>query len=81
MTFLCCQAFFACLAFLALRSDLATPTARVYKEGMADFRIHGMSEELRRKLKIRAAEEDTDMNALVLRILEEALSKTQKGGR
>ena len=45
---------------------------------MADFRIHGMSDELRKKLRIRAAEEDTNLNELVLRILEEVLSKPLK---
>jgi plasmid stability protein len=45
---------------------------------MADFRIHDMSDELRKKLRIRAAEEDTNLNELILRILEEAVSKPPK---
>lgn len=45
---------------------------------MADFRIHGMSDDLRKRLRIRAAEEDTNLNDLILRLLEEALQKQSK---
>jgi plasmid stability protein len=37
-----------------------------------------MSDDLRKRLKIRAADEDCTLNELVLRILEEALPKTSK---
>lgn len=45
---------------------------------MADFRIHDMSDDLRKRLRIRAAEEDCTLNELVIRILEEALGKPKK---
>jgi hypothetical protein len=45
---------------------------------MPDFRIHGMSDDLRKRLRIRAAEDDTNLNELVLRLLEEALAAKPK---
>jgi plasmid stability protein len=45
---------------------------------MAEFRIRNMSEDLRRRLRIRAAETDTTLNELILRLLDEAL-KAGKG--
>jgi plasmid stability protein len=40
---------------------------------MADFKIRNMSQELLKKLKHRAVDDECSINELVIRLLEEAL--------
>lgn len=60
------------------RTALRYLSVLVYKTVMADFRIHGMTDELRRKLRIMAAEQDSNLNDVIIRILEEAVQKPAK---
>jgi plasmid stability protein len=50
----------------------------VNARAMADFRIRGMSDNLHRQLRVRAAEEDTTLNDLIIRLLMETLAKQGK---
>lgn len=42
---------------------------------MAELRVYNVPEDLRRRLKIKAASEDISMNELIIKLLQEALDK------
>ena len=54
--------------------------AALHTRSMAELRIRNMPENLRRRLKVAAAEEGKSLNAVVIELLAEALAQRKPPG-